>query len=58
MSYPPPHQQPHYPPAQEVHVVVRAAKPVNHALHAILTVCTCGLWLPVWVIVAIAGRRR
>lgn len=29
-------------------------KPVNHVLHAILSVVTVGLWLPVWLIVAIA----
>lgn len=22
--------------------------PVNHGLHAILTLFTCGFWLPVW----------
>ena len=27
---------------------------VNHWLHGILTVFTFGLWLPVWIIVAIA----
>ena len=29
-------------------------KRVNHALHLILSVFTLGLWLPVWLIVAIA----
>lgn len=29
----------------------------NHLLHLILTVCTCGFWLPVWIIIAIFGRR-
>lgn len=29
----------------------------NHALHAILTVCSCGLWAPVWIIVTIAGSK-
>ena len=27
----------------------------NHVLHLILTVLTCGLWLPVWIIVTIAS---
>jgi hypothetical protein len=29
---------------------------VNHALHGIITLLSCGLWLPVWIIVAIANR--
>ena len=28
---------------------------LNHALHLILTLLTFGLWLPVWIILAIAG---
>ena len=27
----------------------------NHALHAVLTFLSCGLWLPIWVLVAIFG---
>jgi len=30
----------------------------NHALHLILTLLTCGMWLPVWLIVAIVGHPR
>lgn len=30
-------------------------KPVNHVLHLILTLITAGLWLVVWVILAIAA---
>ncbi len=30
----------------------------NHALHLILTVVTCGMWLPVWIIVAIINGVR
>jgi Protein of unknown function (DUF2510) len=29
-----------------------------HLLHLVLTVCTAGLWLPVWIVHAIAGSRR
>jgi hypothetical protein len=38
------------------HIVVHQdrGKPVNHVLHAVLSVLTFGLWLPVWLIVAIA----
>lgn len=30
-------------------------KRVNHTLHFILTLVTLGLWLPVWLIIAIAN---
>ena len=29
-------------------------KRVNHVLHLILTILTCGLWLPVWILVSMA----
>jgi len=29
----------------------------QHILHLLLTVFTAGLWLPVWVILAIRGNR-
>lgn len=39
-------------------VVVRGKKP-NHILHLLLTVFTVGLWLPVWLLVAIvSGEKR
>ena len=46
---------------------VRTARPVpdrtpltanQHILHLLLTVFTCGLWLPVWIIRAGQGNRR
>ena len=31
----------------------------NHALHAVLTFLSCGLWLPIWILVAIfSGSSR
>lgn len=30
-------------------------KKVRHGFHAVMTVVTFGVWLPVWVIVAIAA---
>lgn len=34
-------------------------KRVNHILHAILSLITGGLWLPVWAVLALReGRRR
>lgn len=31
---------------------------VNHALHLVLTIFTCGLWGIVWAILAIANPKR
>lgn len=42
--YPPPYQQ----------VVKRGA---NHTLHIIMSIFTCGLWLPVWAVAAMMGRK-
>lgn len=33
-------------------------KPCNHALHLFLTLITLGMWSPVWVVVAIVGKRE
>jgi hypothetical protein len=30
----------------------------NHALHLVLTLLTCGMWLPVWLLIAIVGSRQ
>lgn len=32
--------------------------PVNHVLHLILTLLTCGLWAPVWITMAIIDAVR
>lgn len=33
-------------------------RPANHALHALLSAVTCGVWLPVWAVCAVVGRRE
>ncbi len=38
-------------------VAVSAGGGTNHALHLILTLLTCGLWLPIWILVAIFDTR-
>jgi hypothetical protein len=30
----------------------------QHLLHAILSVCTLGAWIPVWIVLALLGRRK
>lgn len=53
----PQHQYPYMYPPQPLQqtVVVHNSRRVNHALHLILTLLTAGLWLPVWIILAIAN---
>lgn len=38
-----------------VNVAAPEKKKVRHGLHLFLTIITAGLWLPVWIIVAIAA---
>lgn len=33
-------------------------KPCNHALHLVLTLFSFGMWAPVWIIVAMTGRKE
>lgn len=33
-------------------------KPCNHFLHLVLSFITLGLWLPVWVVMAVVGRKE
>lgn len=30
----------------------------NHGLHLMLTILTCGLWLPIWIIMVIVNGGR
>lgn len=46
--------QPYPPVHQQVIVHQDRGRKVNHFMHFCLTVLTLGLWLPVWLIVAIA----
>jgi hypothetical protein len=35
--------------------VTRSPVETNHVLHLLLTLVTCGLWIPVWILVAIVN---
>ncbi len=35
--------------------VVVTGRPVNHVLHLLASVFMCGLWIPVWIIIAWSG---
>jgi len=39
-------------------VVLVEGKPVNHTLHAIITIFSCGLWGIVWIVMAITGGEK
>ena len=40
-------------------VVMVMGKPVNHVLHLLLSLfCTCGLWVPVWLLLAAFGGEQ
>ena len=43
------------PPVQAVAVAVSHGGGTSHGLHLVLTVFTCGLWLPIWALAAIFG---
>ena len=38
--------------------VLVKGKPVNHVLHLILSVISLGIWLVVWIIMAISGGEK
>ena len=46
------------PPVQAVAVAVSHGGGTSHGLHLVLTVFTCGLWLPIWALAAIFGGGR
>lgn len=39
--------------------IVVTGAPVNHVLHVLLSMFTCGLWVPVWLLLlALGGEKR
>ena len=48
----------HYAPSSQPVAGVVMTGGENHLLHAVLTLLTCGLWLPIWLIVAAAESKR
>lgn len=47
---PPPPPQVHFTAQQ---TMVNARRGVNHPLHLVLSIVTCGLWIPVWLVIVI-----
>ncbi|QGJ90185.1 membrane protein [Mycobacterium phage SheaKeira] len=59
MSYPnPQYPHPYYPPQQPVVQPTILPVRTNHALHLALSVISCGMWIPVWVIMAMINTTR
>lgn len=51
------HQQPYQPPQQQIFMMQQTAilkAPFNHGIHIVLDVLTCGVWIPVHIICALA----
>lgn len=42
----------------DMQAVMASGGQVNHALHLVITLLLCGLWLPVWVILANTGTEK
>jgi hypothetical protein len=43
----------------EFQAVLVDGKPINHVLHLILTLVTCGIWAIVWIaLVGMGGEKR
>lgn len=38
--------------------VVVTGQKVNHVLHLLVSVLLCGLWLPVWLLIAVSGGEK
>jgi Protein of unknown function (DUF2510) len=49
---------PSAPAPTAVAVAVSSGGGANHALHAVLTFLSCGLWLPIWILVALFDSGR
>ncbi|MGH3374941.1 MAG: ComEA family DNA-binding protein, partial [Actinoallomurus sp.] len=40
------------------YAVMATGGEVNHAVHALATMLTCGVWMPVWVILGVTGSEK
>lgn len=42
----------------DYNAVLVQGHPINHVLHLILTLCTCGIWAIGWIVVAITQKEK
>jgi hypothetical protein len=40
------------------HAVMATGNEVNHPVHLLATILTCGAWVPIWVIMGVTGNER
>ena len=33
-------------------------KPANHILHLLLSIVTAGVWIPIWIIITLASKKK
>ena len=50
-----PQYQPPVAPQPPREVVIQGP---DTTIHLVLTILTCGLWLPIWIIAALVGKRK
>lgn len=55
-NYPYQNQQPQQPQPVYVNTTVNQKKGTSHGFHLLMTIITFGLWLPVWIIMAIVNN--
>ncbi|MEV5750831.1 helix-hairpin-helix domain-containing protein [Actinoallomurus sp. NPDC052308] len=42
----------------DTQAVMSSGGQVNHVVHLLITIFLCGLWLPVWIILALTGNEK
>lgn len=54
-GYPAPHMMAPHPlvVVQQSNTTITQKAPFNHGTHFVITLLTCGAWLPVWILLAI-----
>lgn len=45
-------------PQQPTQMVTYSKKKTNHVLHLLLSIVTLGVWIPVWIVIAVVNSMR
>lgn len=45
-------------PQQPTQMVTYSKKKTNHVLHLLLSIVTVGVWIPVWIVIAVVNSMR
>lgn len=46
------------PEAMPQQMVTYSKKKTNHVLHLLLSIVTLGVWIPVWIVIAVVNSMR